>query len=227
MESVSDNNKIEAKKGILLWDIDGTLVRKMYTEEISSHAQALKLQRIASEDILLQGLSDWDVLCHLATSNGLSVKSVEDAFLSLTNNEFLAPEESFSPCEGIDLDLFIETGKEWKFGILTGNTFCRAMHKLKITKLDTFFNEMYFYFCEKGESRFDIGSRAAKELMGERVVIIGDTPRDVELARYYNFKIIAVSTGKFSFYELASLDPDATISNCTKELRVALENILF
>lgn len=46
-----------------------------------------------------------------------------------------------------------------------------------------------------------------------RVVVIGDTPRDVSAARAIDAEAIAVATGPFSVDELAACEPDAVYSD--------------
>jgi phosphoglycolate phosphatase-like HAD superfamily hydrolase len=45
-------------------------------------------------------------------------------------------------------------------------------------------------------------------LKGDEVVVIGDTPRDVECGRAIGARVLAVATGKFTVEELKTHRPD-------------------
>ena len=65
MESLGDSGLISDSFGILLWDIDGTLVRKSGEPRFSRHICALGLYQSSNENYEFTGLSDWDVLVEL------------------------------------------------------------------------------------------------------------------------------------------------------------------
>ena len=48
---------------------------------------------------------------------------------------------------------------------------------------------------------------------GDKIFVIGDTPRDVEAAQAYNLKTIAVATGMYSTQELRDCGADYVIEN--------------
>lgn len=72
-----------------------------------------------------------------------------------------------------------------------------------------------------GDSRRDlppVAIRRHHETLGrpiaaERVLIIGDTPHDVDCAKHHGCRVIAVATGSFSVDELAACGPDLTVPN--------------
>ena len=99
-------------------------------------------------------------------------------------------------------------------GLLTGNNKGGAAAKLDVFDLNPFFK--FGAFGDDARSRNAlpaIAARRAFEQTGERfagkdIVIIGDTPRDIECARHAGAYAIAVATGTYSRDELAPYKPD-------------------
>ena len=100
-------------------------------------------------------------------------------------------------------------------GLLTGNNKGGAAAKLDVFNLNPFFQ--FGAFGDDARSRNALPAIAASrafEQTGERftgkdIVIIGDTPRDIECARYAGAYAIAVATGQYSRAELIPYQPDA------------------
>lgn len=63
----------------------------------------------------------------------------------------------------------------------------------------------------------------ARQLTGQnaRLCVVGDTPRDIEAARFSSLPVIAVATGRYSFDELAALQPEACVSTLAALLATA------
>ena len=99
-------------------------------------------------------------------------------------------------------------------GLLTGNNKGGAAAKLDVFDLNPFFK--FGAFGDDARSRNALPAIAAGrafEQTGERftgkdIVIIGDTPRDIECARHAGAYAIAVATGTYSRDELAPYNPD-------------------
>lgn len=102
-------------------------------------------------------------------------------------------------------------------GLLTGNIQLGARIKLEHYRLWSHFR--MGAFADDHEDRNQIaviarerGNRLlGQELAGDQIVVIGDTPRDVECARAIDARSLAVATGKFSSAELAKDSPTWTV----------------
>jgi phosphoglycolate phosphatase-like HAD superfamily hydrolase len=100
-------------------------------------------------------------------------------------------------------------------GLLTGNNKGGAAAKLDVFDLNPFFR--FGAFGDDARSRNALPAIAACrafEKTGERftskdIVIIGDTPRDIECARHADAYAIAVATGQYSREALIPYQPDA------------------
>lgn len=107
-------------------------------------------------------------------------------------------------------------------GLLTGNIVLGAEIKLRHYRLwDEF---VMGAFADDHEDRNGIarvarerGSRLLRRpLAGPEIVVIGDTPRDVECARAIDAKCLAVATGKFSVKELRPEKATWTVGSLTE-----------
>ena len=110
----------------------------------------------------------------------------------------------------------LEARPDRTLGLLTGNIEVGARAKLRAAGIDP----SRFTVCAFGsdhEVRGElpaIAQRRAKEQLGLQVggdalVIIGDTPADIDCTRAIGARAIAVATGRYSMEELARHDPVA------------------
>ena len=100
-------------------------------------------------------------------------------------------------------------------GILTGNWQRGAELKLNYFGLFNYFS--FGAFGEDGESRLELPAAAKKrahEKYSERIdnhieyFIIGDTPRDIQCAKYSHCKSVAVATGEYTSSDLKAHEPE-------------------
>ena len=99
---------------------------------------------------------------------------------------------------------------------MTGNSKKRALAKLEQVSMTNYFNSDYIFACEISEKRIDIAHRArnyANSKNVETIVIIGDTPLDISVAREIGASVISVATGKYSKNDLRKYEPDLLIEN--------------
>ena len=104
-------------------------------------------------------------------------------------------------------------------GLLTGNNKGGAAAKLDVFNLNPFFQ--FGAFGDDARSRNALPAIAARRAFeqtgeafaGKDIVIIGDTPRDIECARHAGAYAIAVATGTYSREELAPYKPDTLLDD--------------
>jgi phosphoglycolate phosphatase-like HAD superfamily hydrolase len=104
-------------------------------------------------------------------------------------------------------------------GLLTGNYPSAAKAKLKVA--DIHYDFKFGAYGEFDKDRNQLPMIALKEVEKKleiktdpsKFIIIGDTPRDVECAKYAGMKSVAVTTGRFTKEELAVYEPDVIISD--------------
>lgn len=214
MSSIRVDSKADIS-GILLWDIDGTLVRAEEKTKSSIHVEALGLnQRVEIED--LPGFSDWEVLVFYAKKYNLEAGLLKDAFQKLEHAEFsLSSKQKYSPLLGAEKILSMTSEIGWINGILTGNTVPRAFKKLEGSGLVDLISRDFIFACRLSEERIDIANRAVKatNVFCRPVVIIGDSHRDVLVAKALNLKSVTVLTGLQKKDYLLTFSPDLLIED--------------
>lgn len=212
-------------KGLILWDIDGTLLKRASRESKSIHLEALYGDTNYSVDSTeLTGLTDWEVLNHYE-------KNIEHVRVAFSNLDVMQENQKFDefvPIKGINAQLFREINENWTNGILTGNSMRRAKFKLKAVDLLHNFDERYIFVCQEGETRPNILSRALKQLKGnfDTIIIIGDTINDIKTAKLFELPVVSVATGKFKLNVLSNYNPDISISNFLDD-RIEFQNFLI
>jgi phosphoglycolate phosphatase-like HAD superfamily hydrolase len=106
-------------------------------------------------------------------------------------------------------------------GLLTGNIRLGAEIKLRHYELWEVFQTGAF--GDDHEDRNQIAALAKErgsrllnnDLCGEQILVVGDTPRDIECARAIGAKTLVVSTGSVPFEELETHRPDWLVRDLT------------
>jgi phosphoglycolate phosphatase len=193
---------------IALWDMDGTLVRTTAKVGANVYVDAVALaggKELIGPVGLQHGNTDGQVIWSLLAENDLpeDLHEVATAHLERLSSERDTRPEAREATPGITEALHAVAGAGWVNGLLTGNSATRARYKMEGTGIDPdLFDWDRSYFGSHARIRNDITSRAAEELAGSTVVIIGDTPGDGTAADHVGFPFIAVATGRFSVEEL-------------------------
>lgn len=218
MESLNDSSQISDSIGILLWDIDGTLIRKLGESRFSRHLQALGINK-STESQDYAGLSDWDVLLNYTREYGISDNDLKKAFEKLNTSEDANATQLYQKLSGVE-EILIETSNHgWRNGILTGNTYFSAIHKLQSTGLLNYFDADILFFCKAQESRLDI-ARRAKEILDHKVkpvIVIGDTEHDIKVAKEIGFSVISVPSGIRTREYLEKFQPNLILDSLKLE----------
>ncbi|NNF58709.1 MAG: HAD hydrolase-like protein [Rhodothermaceae bacterium] len=106
---------------------------------------------------------------------------------------------------------------EAALGLVTGNLQPMAYLKLQPLGLDGFFPVGGFGSDNEDRNRLPaLAAQRAEDhhrrpFVGREVVVIGDTPRDIECARAFGATAVAVATGRFDRDALAPHKPDVLL----------------
>jgi phosphoglycolate phosphatase-like HAD superfamily hydrolase len=212
-------------KLLLLWDIDGTLIR---SGGAGMRALAVALDsafgiRGSTDSIEYSGRTDRWIMRQIFSRFGLP--ATEENFALYAAAYFAAlpgQMRSLNACvlPGIRpiLDGAIARGTVGQ-GLLTGNMRQGAATKLGYHGLWDYFP--FGAFADDSELRDELGPHAlrrARERYGvdfppESVWVIGDTPMDIACARPIGANSLAVATGIHSAAELAGHRPTALLEN--------------
>jgi len=217
-------SKLNQKKGVILWDIDGTIISPVRKSIKSPHLNVAVKHGIKPnmKSKSLIGSTDYEVLVELTNNyNGINKFLILSKCFEDLDQESLMVygKDAFELCLGIS-EALIETNKlGWDNGVLTGNTDTRL--SIKISDYLVNFNSDLFFGCKFGDSREKITERASEMLKSKglnRVLIVGDTPRDISVAKKFDFQVVSVATGKFSVEELKKFKPNLVIRNFKEDL---------
>ena len=216
---------------ILLWDIDGTLMRsvrtgayKEYTipvlEEIFGTAGRLSDMRVSGMtdlQIIFEALKESEVSQEeiVKQIDRLSRRITEEA-RRITGNGV----EFFQLLPGVRETLqTLHNHPRYQSGLLTGNIKPMADLKMELMDLDQFFT-LPGAFGEESHIRRDLPALAADRIRDhlqtdippEHFIVIGDTPNDIDCARNFGARAVAVGTGRFySDEEILACEPDAVL----------------
>lgn len=216
---------------ILLWDIDGTLIRsarvggyKEYTipvlEEIFGTAGCLA-------DMHVSGMTDLQIVMEALRDAGVSqdeilaraevlVSRLTEEARKVTGNGT----KFFELLPGVRETLAaLAAHPRYESALVTGNIKPMAQLKMELVGLDHFFT-LPGAFGEESHNRRVLPGRAAErirrhlqmDLAPEHFIVIGDTPADIDCARHFGARAVAVGTGRtFSETEILACQPDALL----------------
>jgi len=219
---------------ILLWDLDGTLVRgkrygtfKDYTipmlETVFGTAGSLG-------EMMVSGYTDLQIVeealrCKGITREHISAKKdelmrcyIEQMRLAVGNPDLSGHIIEAMPGAREALQA-VEDHPRYRSALLTGNIEPAAYLKVEITGLAEFF-KLPGAFGDESFDRRDlpalavqrINERLGANLAPEQFIVIGDTPNDVACARHFGTRVVGVGTGRIhSFEELRACKPDALL----------------
>ena len=216
---------------VLLFDIDGTLVTaargRGYRREVTRIIEEIFGTAGTMQTVDMAGKTDLAIISEALKAEGFSIEDVrarlpfwELAFHDLV--ERLHTESPlFTACPGVcELLQKLEEDSWFVLSLMTGNMERTATTKLATVGLHRHFRVRGAYGSDHHDRR-ELPAIAARRIIEhtgrtldpQDFVVIGDTPRDVDCARHFGMRSIAVATGPFSVEELASHGPDAALDS--------------
>jgi phosphoglycolate phosphatase-like HAD superfamily hydrolase len=201
------------KKVFLLWDIDGTLLdtRGAGVKPLSNAIEFVINRKVGFDRHLLAGKTDYEIIDYLTKdliSLSLSNKMVDEILAlyiqGLESNLLKAPVRVLGTVKFVLSEMAQEP--HIRMGILSGNCMHGGRIKLKSGQILDYFDPQYSFFASKdNKSRVSLVESAVAKC--ETVIIVGDSPNDIQAAKYHNQPIISIASGLFTFEELDQLNP--------------------
>lgn len=213
---------------LVLFDIDGLLVKGHYPASLKSHEAAI--QKVFGLKVKLDiskydGGTDQFIEAGLLQEKGISysrmkaklpalIKERVNYFVKHTGKDF--KKRLIKPAIKLAKKL---KEKDVYIGLLTGNFRTMAMKKLELAGAEPIFT--FGLFGEMAKNRNDLAKLVFKrafeyfgiKFLPNQIYIIGDTPKDVECGKAIRAKTIAVATGAYSKVILEQEQADLTVDN--------------
>ncbi len=203
---------------IYLFDIDGTLMkvkdnilRSMLQEVLTE----LEIDYPDVQTVSLAGRTDYDIFNSFIEGHKdqqTLFEEVKEEYIhrmeSSLNHEKIEVFKGVSTC----LQMLAEHGAS--IGLLTGNFKRSGYSKLRAAGIAEYFH--FGGFGEQHRSRNELPAVAFEDYFRysevkafpEEFIIIGDTPRDIECAKFSGARSVAVTTGYYSAEDLNEHQPD-------------------
>jgi len=229
---------------VLLWDIDGTLIRSLRTggykdytipvlEEIFGTSGQLATMRVS-------GMTDLQIIAEALRDEGfthddirkriheVSVRITEEA-RRVTGNG--TPFFQVIPGVREMLDV-LDQHPRYRSALLTGNIEAMAYLKMELVGLEKYFS-LPGAFGDESHDRKDLPALAAERirnqlkmnLAAEQFIVLGDTPNDIGCAQHFGARAVALGTGRFySAEELLACEPDAFLPDLS-DTELVLETL--
>jgi phosphoglycolate phosphatase len=228
---------------VILFDIDGTLVLKQSTDadELERFRRAIfdEVGRFPpTQPWRYDGMVDPQICRLLLIDVGLSESAADKHLrrvIERVGEIYKTMERHPILNDGVrELLKILSASSRHELGVVTGNLSVVAEEKLDLTGIRAYFDETFYsdgYFQRRDLVREAVNACVKKYQLREKdsVVIIGDTPRDVEAAKSSGARAIAVATGHFSEGQLGSTGADAVFRdlNPRPDLLKALDFEVF
>lgn len=190
MAAASVPRGIPRPPGVLLWDIDGTLVR--WVDDHQSHHAAVVADLLGSSRnraAPAAGLTDYELILSLAPSAARLDRETMETLLHDLDERFIhaTSADQLEALPGVVEYLVVASDCGWVNGLLTGNTRIRALHKLFSVGLLHHFDLAISAFGDAPVTRNELAIQSVAHLKRQygvsmQIAIVGDTPRDVEAA---------------------------------------------
>ena len=216
---------------ILLWDIDGTLIRttragafKDYTipmlEEVFGTAGRLPEMKVS-------GMTDLQIIAEALKDEGFTnqdiferIDHLRERYMEALRKATGNGEQFFEVLPGVRETLqAVADHPRYHSALLTGNIEPAAYLKMELVGLSEFF-DLPGAFGDESHDRRDLPALAADrirkhlqlDLAPQQFIVIGDTPNDIECARHFGARALAVGTGRlYGIEDVLACNPDALL----------------
>lgn len=233
-ESRSDGVAASALR-VVLWDIDGTLVRAARRGVFKDYTTPALLRIFGTagrlHDLQVSGMTDLQIVCEALREEGYTTEQVAARSRELCEHYVAEFERMTRAGDPIYLALpgardalaALDAHPRYLQSLLTGNVEGAAHWKLRLVGLDGFFR-LPGAFGEDSHDRRDLPALAAQRicehlklpLAPTQFIVVGDTPNDISCARHFGARSVAVATGRtYTARDLAARQPDAVLNDLT------------
>ena len=211
---------------LLLFDIDGTLMRKSGPHHRQVLVDAVKLVTgldSTTDHIPVQGMLDRDILAWMlrdAGANKSLIKQAMPAVVEHAQNLYseCCPDLRRKVCPGVRSLLQQIARRKIKTGLVTGNLSVIGWKKVERAGIKDHFS--FGAFAEQGKDRATLAARAIAHARRNKwidkhstIVLFGDHENDILAAKANGIRSVAVATGLSRPAALSKLRPDFLLTD--------------
>jgi phosphoglycolate phosphatase-like HAD superfamily hydrolase len=224
MPTSKNGNGAQPAPALVLFDIDGTLIRKAgphHRQALSEAVRRITGLESTTDGIPVQGMLDRDILTIMLRNAGATKALIRRSMPDLVRTaqsiySRTCPNLERRVCPGVRLLLLRLSRRGIPAGLVTGNLSRIAWKKMEHAGLRHYFR--FGVFAEVAHSRAALVKLALGRARREgwidhksRVSLIGDHPNDILAARANRIRAVAVATGLSTSDELATHGPDILV----------------
>ncbi len=224
-------NQLSSSLRVLLWDLDGTLVRGERYGVFKDYTVPM-LKRVFGTsgslgEMMVSGMTDLQIVEEALRAEGITREHIiarRDELLRCYIEEMKRATGNGAHTihampGGREVLQRVASHPRYLSALLTGNIQPAAYLKLELTGLSKFF-QLPGAFGDESFDRRDLPAIAAQRisehlgasLQPEQFIVIGDTPNDIACARHFGARVLAVATGRMHSQEdLLAHEPDALV----------------
>jgi phosphoglycolate phosphatase-like HAD superfamily hydrolase len=236
----SPTNEPDNDLRVLLWDIDGTLIRSLRSGAFKDYTipvlEAVFGTAGRLPEMRVSGMTDLQIVGEALRHEGFTHEHVRerldhlrDRYMEEMTKATDNGEQFFEVLPGARETLAaVANHPRYESALLTGNIEPAAYLKMELVGLSEFFS-LPGAFGDESHDRRDLPELAVerikrhlgKDLKPSQFIVIGDTPNDIACARHFGTRVLALGTGRlFSTEEILECEPDAFLPDLSDLKRV-------
>lgn len=213
---------------LVLFDIDGTLLRSNGVGRLATRAAMLEIfGTVSSLDThSFGGKTDWFTLIKLLSEHGHTKDTIGQkmseymASLERHMTYYIRDSPTWALPHALEIIEYLRKQDDIEIGIITGNTSASAKVKLRGAGFDPEWFGPSAY-GDEAVDRNDLARLAVKRAGTlENVIVVGDTVLDVQCARAVDAVAVAVKTGYEDPEKLKNSQPDYLLEDLSGFLRI-------
>ncbi|MGH9558107.1 MAG: HAD family hydrolase [Bryobacteraceae bacterium] len=212
--------------GLVLFDIDGTLLRRAGPHHRQALAEAVRRAtgiETTAENVPVQGMLDRDIVAAMLANAGASPGLIRRHMPAIVTDAQriyarACPDLRRRVCPGARMLLYRLWRRRIATGLVTGNLTRIGWKKIERAGLRRYLR--FGAFAELASDRAGLVAIAIRHARrqkwienGSPIALIGDHPNDVLAARANGVRAIAVATGIARAEELAAHRPDLLLAD--------------
>jgi phosphoglycolate phosphatase len=230
-ESSTDDRPPATDHRVILFDIDGTLIKAARRPEYRGRMRGMLEEvfgtcgRISEVDF--GGRTDLSIYREALECEGITAAEIRERLPQMETmmvaliEEMAATGEVYCLCAGVrELLDSLATDSRFVTSLLTGNVERLAEAKLRVSGIHHYFQSRGAFGSDAEErdhlpaiAAERINERLGLALAPDRFVIVGDTPRDINCARHFGARVVAVASGQHTLEQLEAHSPDALLAD--------------